>query len=36
MWNLENNTGEPISRAEIETRVENQCMDTKGGQEAVG
>ena len=33
MWNLENNTGELISRAEIETQVENQCIDTKDRRE---
>ena len=31
MWNLENSTDEPICKAEIETDVENKCLDTKEG-----
>ena len=31
IWNLENSTDEPICKAEIETDVENKCMDTKAG-----
>ena len=31
MRNLVNGTDEPVCRAEIDTEVENKCMDTKGG-----
>ena len=31
MWNLENGIDDLICKAEIETDVENKCMDTKRG-----
>ena len=36
MWNLGNGTGEYICKAEINTDVENKCMDTKLGKGGSG